>query len=377
MGRFPGQRGVYHIGNRTNQIPGTKGYTWEEKEFCHIENSTNLDGKSGRPFTILWVENRTTRYYSGDMRVPTFILEGRKVPRMIFSVRPSASPSTSPSASPQGISLLMEKAYRMGISCFDLPSTDHLKSFRELKNLTEDERLFGLCHVEAEEGVSFLGRPLHRFEGKIVSTLKKNLFPPQLVQHLKAMGAWNSTLFFPSVSSSDVFTQKEMDRLAFDPSRFDKALSPFHPEESPFLFLGGKYGDWILGLGRIDLLQEMALRIRGRGFIPILSGYWATFILPKAKSIDAAAYSVPINKIWSLFDWSQSCALVKKFDRPLISANPFADGKLLKDPEDALSFLFKELKIHGAIAEIGSEEEGETVLKAMEKFPSLIPPRKT
>jgi len=305
------------------------------------------------------------------MRLPTFALEGRKLPRIIFSILPS------PQVNLPDISLLMKKAYEMGISHFDLPSPNHLESFRGLRTLTEDKSLFGFCHIGAEQGVSFLGRPLHCFEAKVVSTLKKNIFPLELIQQLKILGVWNSRLFFPAVSSSEVFTQKEIDRLALDSLRFDKALSLFRPEESPFLFLGGKYGDWIIGLGRVDLLKDMAQKVRDKGFTPIFSARWATFILPKAKSIDVAAYAIPINRNWSLFDLTQACALVKKFDKPLISLNPFADGKLLRGSEEALAFLFKELKVHGAIAEMGSEEEGRTVLKALEKFPSVIPPRKT
>jgi len=53
------------------------------------------------------------------------------------------------------------------------------------------------------------------------------------------------------------------------------------------------------------------------------------------------------------------------------------EGRLLKDLKGAFSFLFKELKIHSAIAEITSQAEGEEILKALEDFPSLIPPRKT
>ncbi len=295
------------------------------------------------------------------MQIPTFVLEGSKMPRVVFSLLPS----------------LMEKAYAMGITYFDLPSAGHLESFRALRGVTEDENLRGLCHVQAEEGVSLLGRPVHRFEGKVISTLKKNLFPPQLIQQLKASGVWNAKLAFPTVSTSEVLTEKEVDRLTFDPLRFDKALSLCRSEESPFLSLGGRYADWISGLGRIDLLGQMVLRIREAGYIPILSVNWASFILPKAKSIDVAAYSIPINRRWSLFDLAQTCALVKKFEKPLIGLNPFDGGKLLNDAEGALSFLFRELKIHGAIAEVRSEEEGNNILKALEKFPSVIPPRRT
>ena len=294
------------------------------------------------------------------MRLPTTILEGKKLPRMIFSIQPLTSPGD------QEFYSLMKKTYEMGAWCFDLPSGSHLESFKELKNLTGDEELIGLCHLGSEMGASFLGKPLHRFESKVISTIRKDLLPSHLPRNI-----------LPPSSSSEVFTQKESDRITFDPLRFDKALSLFDPKESPFLLVGEKYGDWLLALGRIDLLRKMVSRAREKGFIPIFSGQWATFVLPKAKSLDVAAYAIPINKKWSLFDLQQASNLIKKFDKPVISLNPLADGKLLRESEGAFSFLFDELKIYAAVAQIASEEEAREIIEVLKKFPSLIPPRKT
>src|SRR4030065_1570102 len=145
------------------------------------------------------------------MPIPTVLLDDKKLSRIIFSIR-----STRPSS-------LMTKIYGMGITHFDLPSLKHLQPFRELKGLTEDENLMGLCHLEAEEGASFLGKPLHQFETKVVSTIKKNLSLPHSIRNLP-----------PVPFASEVLTQKEIDRIDFDPQRFEKALSPLHPEEAPF-----------------------------------------------------------------------------------------------------------------------------------------------
>jgi hypothetical protein len=294
------------------------------------------------------------------MRFPTVILEGKKLPRMIFLIQPLA---------PEGDQIiypLMKEAYEMGAWCFDLPSMNHLKSFKKLKHLTTDEALIGLCHIEVETGASFLGKPLHRFGSKVISTIRKDLLPSNLTRNV-----------LPPSSPLEVFTQKEIDRITFDPLRFGEALSVFDPDASPFLLMGEKYGDWLLALGRIDLLHEMIAKARGRGFIPIFSGQWATFVLPKAKPLDVAAYAVPINKKWSLFDWQRACDLIKKFEKPVISMNPLADGTLLKESEGAFSFLFDELKIVAAIPRIASQGEAKTIVETLMKFPSLIPPRKT
>jgi hypothetical protein len=293
------------------------------------------------------------------MRLPTITLEEKKLPRTIFSIQPPTFHEE------QEIYLLMEKTYEMGAWCFDLPTASHLKSFKKLKIFTGDEGLVGLCHLAAEAGVSFLGKPLHQFESKVISTIRKDLLPSHLTRHI-----------LPPSSSPEVFTQKEMDRITYDPLRFDKAISFSNPKESPFLLLGGKYGDWLLALGRIDLLHEMVSRVRQGGFIPIFSGQWATFVLPKAKPLDVAAYAIPINKKWSLFDLQRASDMIKKFDKPVISLNPLDGGKLLKESEEAFSFLFDELKVYALIAEIASEGEARRIIEVLRKFPSLIPHRK-
>jgi hypothetical protein len=256
----------------------------------------------------------------------------------------------------------MRKLYEMDAWCFDLPSSKHLESFKELRRLTDDDGLIGFCHLAVEEGVSFFGKPLHRFESKVISTIKRNL--------------GSSGFFRDSPSSSDVFTQKEIDRISLDSLRLDQALSAFTPEDSPFLVMGERYGDWLLALGLIDLLKEMVSRVREKGFIPIFSGQWTTFVLPKAKTLDFAAYAVPINKKGNPFDHDRACDLIKKFDKPVVSLNPLADRELLRESGEAFSFLFEELKIHAAIVEIASEEEAQTILGSLKEIPSLIFHRK-
>jgi len=279
---------------------------------------------------------------------------------MIFSIQPPTAKGD------QEISSLMKTTYEMGAFCFDLPTARHLESLKELRELMNDESLMGFSRLDAEVGVSFLGRPIHQFESKVISTIRKDLFPSHLTRNI-----------LPPSSSSEVFTQKEIDRIAFDPFRFDKALSLFDPKESPFLLVGEKYGDWLLALGRIDLLHAMVSAVRRKGFIPVLSAQWATFVLPKAKSLDVAAYAIPINKRRSLFDLQRASDLIKRFEKPVISLNPLDGGKLLKESEGAFSFLFDELKVYAAIVEIASEEEARRIIEVLIKFPSLIPPRKT
>jgi hypothetical protein len=293
------------------------------------------------------------------MHLPVAILEKKRIQRVIFSIRPT-------SHSVQEISSLMEIVYEMGVSCFFLPTANHLESFKALRESTQDGTLIGFGHLEVEFGVSLTGKPLRQFESKVISTIARNIIPPELVKKL-----------FPAPSFDEVFTQKEIDRMAFDSSRFNQSLVLFPPQGVPFLLIGGKYSDWLLGLGRSDLLKEMVSETRRKGFIPIFSGQWTTFSLPKAKPLEMAGYAIPVNKKKSLFDLTQACNIIKKFDKPVISLDPLAGGTLLTESEEAFLFLFNELKIHSAIAEMNSEVELHSLLGGLGKIPSLISFHKT
>lgn len=293
------------------------------------------------------------------MYLPIAILEGKKIQRIVFSVK-------APSEVAQHLYPLMEKIYEIGGWCFDLPSSNHLESFKRLRESIGEANLIGFGHLEAEVGVSLTGKPLHRFESKVISTMIKNVVPPDLVRKL-----------FPAYPHEDVLTQREIDRITFDRARFHQALSIFDPEEVLFLLIGGKYGDWLWGLGRGDLLELMVSEARQKGFIPIFSGQWATYILPKSKHLEAAAYAIPVNKRKALFDLTQAWNLIKKFEKPVLSLDPLAEGKLMKESEQAFSFLLNELKVYSVFAKVISEDDIEPLFQAMRKIPSLIPFRKT
>jgi hypothetical protein len=120
----------------------------------------------------------------------------------------------------------------------------------------------------------------------------------------------------------------------------------------------------------------MVARVRERGFIPLFSGQWATFSLPKAKPLEVAAYAVPINRSRSFLDLAHASDVIKRFDKPVISLNPLANGELLNETGTALTFLFDELKIYAAVTEAASGEEVKKILDGLARSPSFILPRK-
>lgn len=294
------------------------------------------------------------------MRIPTAFLEEKKIQRIIFSIKIDNKKNDEDSLR------LMKNVYDLGALCFYLPTTKQLKLFRMLKEITEDEFLTGIGHLNLEDSLTLLGKPLRYFEPKLISTIIKILPPHDSVRNT-----------LPTFSTYEILTQKEIDKIWLETDELEKGLSNFNINDTKLIILNGKYGEWLLTLGRSDLLIEAVRKIREKGFIPIFSGQWTTYFLPKAKSINAAAYAVPINKKNSLFSFEKACELIKKFEKPVIALNPLADGKLLKNPKDAFLFLFNELKIIASIAEVSTIGELKKILESTRGVYSIIPPRKT
>lgn len=293
------------------------------------------------------------------IRIPTAYLENIKIQRIIFSINKKLLSDEKASLH------LMKNIYERGALCFYLPTTRHLHIFRKLKEITEDEYLTGIGHLNIEEGACLLGRPLHYFESKIISTIIM-ILPSELVKNT-----------ISTQSFSEVLTQKEIDRIAFDSERLESELSNFNITETKIIILNGRYGEWLLTLGRIDLIIKTVERVKKKGFISIFSGQWTPYFLPKARSIEVAAYAVPINKKRGAFNFEKESELIKKFEKPVIALNPFANGRLLKKSREIFSFIFDELKILATIIEISSTEELKKVLDNISGIHSIIPPRKT
>jgi len=171
-------------------------------------------------------------------------------------------------------------------------------------------------------------------------------------------------------------TQKEIDRIAFDAARFDRALSLFQAKETPFLKVGGKYGDWLLGLGRTDLIEKMASRVREAVSFPSSPADGQLLFSPKVKMIDFAAYAVPINKTGITGSRPGLCAhqeIRQTSDQPRPVSGREAPGEFRR----GLLVSLQRIRIHGAVAEVTSEEEGRKILDALAAVPSLIHPKRT
>lgn len=150
---------------------------------------------------------------------------------------------------------------------------------------------------------------------------------------------------------------------------FKKRLEFYRNLDVKLVQFGGGTADWLVALGRTDLLEDLARLVSKSGFIPLLICHWTSLVLPLAeKELDVAGYIVPVNKLWSLLSLSDALDVIEKTEKPIIAMKPLARGILVHDLEDAFTFLFKKVGVEAVLVGVSSVAEAKQTFLTLGKI---------
>jgi hypothetical protein len=202
--------------------------------------------------------------------------------------------------------------------------------------------------------------PLADYADEVKTSMCLTL-PSSYLRNLKRLGASESGFarsFFLPGKSAQPLTVSQIDSIRMKPEVFEKRLELFRNLGVKLVQFGGVTADWLVALGRIDLLGDLTRLVRKGGFIPLLVCHWTSLVLPLAeRELDVAGYIVPVNKLWSLLSRSEALGVIRKIRKPIIAMKPLARGALAQDIEGAFTFLFKKAGVTAVLVGISSVEE--------------------
>ncbi len=261
---------------------------------------------------------------------------------------------------------VMRASYDAGGKAFDLSFDINAKLFRRLENAT-GEKLIGFGNPSWEQGVILNHQYLQYSRDRILRTLVDRLFPQKLGQLVKTKLSQELVLMFGYDHQAEPLSDKEIAEIYLDHNLFLKRLSTL--KDCQYLFLGGSDADWLVSLGRVDILAEMVSVARNAGFIPLILCQYASYIIPKieAAGVDVEGYAMPLNQEWGWFDRDECVDIVKSIKKPIIAFRPLAGGDV-KDVRTALDWLYTnagvESVLYGATTPIHARETTRTAIEA-------------
>lgn len=234
---------------------------------------------------------------------------------------------------------VMRAAYDVGGRAFDLSFQVNTRLFARLERET-GERLIGFGNPTWEQGVLLNGRQIQFSRDRIIRTCIDRLWPRPIAQLVESRLANQDLLVFGYDHNASPLTDEEIVEIRLDRDLFRKRLSIF--QNCDYILFGGSDADWLVSLGRLDILVELAQVVREEGFIPILLCQYATLVVPAAETAHLAveAYAVPLNREWSWFGRDDCVQIIKTLAKPVIAFMPLASPGLNQDVRGALDWLF-------------------------------------
>jgi hypothetical protein len=213
--------------------------------------------------------------------------------------------------------------------------------------------------------------PLANYAKEIKATMC-SMLPSSYLQYLKHSEAFESSFaksFFLPRSSAQPLKASQIDNIRMNSEFFKKKLKFYRDLDVRLVQFGGGTADWLVALGRTDLLENLNRLIRKSGFIPLLVCHWVSCVLPIAeRELDVAGYIVPLNKLWSLLSLSDSLDVIKRIRKPIIAMKPLSQGFLAYDVEDAFTFLFKKVGVSAVLVGVSSVTEAKKTFSMIRKI---------
>jgi hypothetical protein len=243
---------------------------------------------------------------------------------------------------------VMRAAYDAGGKAFDLSFEVNCRLLHRLIDETND-RLIGFGNPTWEQGVILNGRYIQYSRDRVLKTMVERLLEPRLAQLIENRLSKEALLVFGYDNTVEPLTDEEIASIYLDRALFRKRLSIF--TDCQYILMGGSDADWLVSLGRTDILAEMSEVVRQEGFIPLILCQYATTVLPavEAARINIEGYAVPLNRDWSWFNRDECVEIIKSIPKPVIAFMPLASGELRKDVPAALDWLFTEVGVESIL----------------------------
>lgn len=256
---------------------------------------------------------------------------------------------------------VMKASVSYGVKCIDL-SPPLIEAFVRLQDKT-DEKIVGLGSLQEWICKNFTidDVPLSNYVEEIKASVRQKL-PKRYLADLAQSnlpGLEFIQSFFAPNRATRPLTKSQIDSIKMKPEFFTRRLELYQKLNVKLVQFGGIAADWLVSIGRIDLLEKLLQLIKSKRFKPILICHWTSMVLPICeKELDeVAGYIVPINKLWGLLTLDEALKTIRNIEKPIIAMKTLARNALLNDMESAYSFLFKEAGVTAILVGVSSKAE--------------------
>lgn len=262
---------------------------------------------------------------------------------------------------------VMRSAYEAGCRAYDLSFIENVRLFKRLASEVV-EPLTGFGNPTWDQGVMFEDRFIFYIRDRIIRTLVERIWPRDIAQRVEGKLAQEDVLVFGYDKDAPLLTEEDIAKIYLDEDIFRKRLSIFKGA-CQYVYFGGSDADYLVSLGRMDILRKMLSVVASEGFIGLLLSQYPSLVLPQVEKAGwgVGGYVVPINKVWSWFDHESALRAVKAVEKPVIAFMALSSPELHQDVPGALRWLYQEAGVESVLFGTATPEHArETTRIALE-----------
>jgi hypothetical protein len=243
---------------------------------------------------------------------------------------------------------VMRACYEAGGRAFDLSFEINTRLFSRLKEEVGGD-ILGFGNPSWEQGVMLNGRYIQYSRDRIMRTLVERIFPRDIARLVEEELSHEAVLVFGYDRDAISLEDNEIADIYLDEGLFSKRLEIF--SDCQYIMIGGADADWLVSLGREDIVLQMAQIVRKNGYIPMVLCQFPSIVVPKLEEArcDTDSYVVPLNKSWSWLTHDACIEVVRSVEKPIVAFMPFSSPELKDDPRSALDWLYGKIGVESIL----------------------------
>lgn len=234
---------------------------------------------------------------------------------------------------------VMTTAHQHGVGGFDVNPVSHnvVEAFGVLKRRYGDA-VVGIGDPNWRCGYKLRGTDIMDMERRVIRTIVEQYMDEASKSLIARLPEKNRRFWFEVDSSAPPLSHADIDGIYIDEEvwlpRIERLSSLCN-----FCLFGAHYADWMVCLGRQDLLVWQVDSIRDAGMIPVSVCHWTSLTLPKLDGLLAGAHWTLGNLEAMYLSTSEAIAAVQRAKKPVTCFRVLRGISIPEEIEKALKWL--------------------------------------
>lgn len=274
---------------------------------------------------------RTGEYSQlGEQEYPRFILGGDKF-LDYWGLQSKADLATV-----GGVLAVMQRAYALGVRGFDVSLSDHvINAAAQLRLKHPDVVVIGNPNWQC--GIKLGDVGIETLRDRFRKTLLVKLSPKQR-EEVKQIPPMQHQRWFGAADDATALTDNDVSAIYLDKERYFSNLSKLRGV-ADYILVGADYADWLIPLGRTDILAQMADIVRRQGLRPLSLSHFASITLPALDDMGFEGHWIYLNQGEQLLSSAGVLRVLQETIRPVTAFRTLGGGALTGDVAGAFRYL--------------------------------------